>query len=118
MRAVGEENCFCGILFAAVILIASACSRIETNYFQGKVNEATHQQVANRYGVPHKIELPDENHRTWIYFERGSAVSGYAGYGRPEPCRAYHLTFDQEGILRDWSEQSCSPQPARPSPEG
>lgn len=105
-----------GLLVTSALLAASACSSIETNYFQSKVNAATYQQVADRYGAPHKIESSDKNHETWIYFERGSAVRGYAGYGRPEPCRAYHLTFDQEGILRDWSEQSCHTDPASPSP--
>lgn len=85
----------------------SACSEFETQYFKGRVNEATTERVAKRHGPPHKIEQREGHQTVWTYFDRGSASSGYAGTARSSFCRAYVLTFDQEGILRDWKLLEC-----------
>lgn len=85
----------------------SACSEIETQYFKDRVNEATAERVAKRYGSPHKVEERQGHQVVWTYFDRGSANSGYAGTARSSFCRAYVLTFDREGILRNWQQLDC-----------
>ncbi len=91
-----------------VLLSATACGTLETGYFESKVNSATHQQVVNRYGPPHKVDNPAPDRERWTYFDRGSGMSGYSGYGRVNPCSEYHLTFDRDGVLRDWERLTCA----------
>jgi len=94
------------LLFSTLVAVG-ACSEIETNYFKDRINEATVERVAKRYGSPHKVEERLDHHVVWTYFDRGSANSGYAGTARSSFCRAYVLIFDREGILRDWQQQDC-----------
>jgi hypothetical protein len=85
----------------------SACSEFEAQHFKGRINEATTEQVAKRYGPPHEIEQREGHRMVWTYFDRGSATSGYTGTARSAFCRAYVLTFDRQEILRDWQQQEC-----------
>ena len=79
----------------------------ETQYFNDRVNEATAERVAKRYVPPHKVEQREGYQTVWTCFERGSATSNYAGTARSSCCRVYVLTFDREGILRDWQQLDC-----------
>ena len=83
------------------------CAEFETGYFQSRVDEATGQTVASRYGAPHKVERREGSQTVWTYFDRGSATSGYAGTARSTYCRAYVLMFDRQDILRGWQQQEC-----------
>ncbi len=85
----------------------ASCGSFETGYFQGRVNEATQDAVAKRYGAPHTIEELDNGGSVWTYYDRGSATASYSGYSTSTFCRAYVLSFDKEGILRDWKQQTC-----------
>lgn len=76
-------------------------------YFQDKVNEATQEKVAKRYGYPHKTEALQNGGEVWTYYDRGSGTASYTGYATSTYCRAYVLTFDKEGVLRDWAQQQC-----------
>ena len=85
-----------------------SCDRfIETAYFQHKVNEATQEKVAKRYGSPHQKEVLQSGGEAWTYYDRGSGTASYSGSATSTFCRAYVLTFDKEGILRDWSQHGC-----------
>ena len=100
-----------GIVLALVF--CGACGEFETGYFQSKVNQVTQEEVAKRYGAPHKQEPQADGRVLWTYYVRGSGTSGYSGYARAEYCRAYLLTFDQQGLLRDWHDQDCGTKPAK-----
>ena len=95
------------ILLLCTLGAVGACSEIETQYFKDRVNEATAERVAKRYGSPHKVEERQGHQTVWTYFDRGSANSGYTGTARSTFCRAYVLTFDREGVLRDWQQLDC-----------
>lgn len=95
------------LLLVCALGVVGACSEFETQYFKDHVNEATAERVAKRYGQPHKVEQREGHQTVWTYFERGSATASYAGTARSSFCRAYVLTFDREGILRDWQQQDC-----------
>jgi len=95
------------ITFVAIGSTLAACSEMETHYFKDRVNIATMERVAKRYGLPHKADRLDGNKTEWIYFDRGSGTSGYSGYARSSFCRLYRLTFDQQEILRDWRQEDC-----------
>jgi hypothetical protein len=75
-----------------------ACSQFETGYFQNKVDQVTQ----------HKTDEFPGGRAVWTYFDRGSSTAGYGGYAPPAPCKAYLLTFDQSGVLRDWKQQDCT----------
>jgi len=92
---------------AAMLMGSVACAEFETNYFQGRVNEATAQTVASRYGPPHKVEQREGYQRVWMYFDRGSGTAGFSGKAHSAFCRVYVLTFDRQEILRGWQQQEC-----------
>ena len=79
----------------------------ESKYFESRVGEATQQMVDHRYGRPHKIQSEQNGGETWTYYERGSATASFAGSSKASFCRAYQLTFDREGILKDWKQEHC-----------
>ncbi len=62
-----------------VLMGLVACAGYETGYFKGRVNEATEEMVAKRYGPPHQIEQREGNQTVWTYFDRGSGTSSYVG---------------------------------------
>lgn len=95
------------------LVFYGACGEFETGYFQSKVNQVTQEEVAKRYGAPHRQDKQADGRALWTYYVRGSGTSGYSGYARAEYCRAYLLTFDQQGTLRDWREQDCATKPAK-----
>lgn len=88
-----------------------ACSEFGAVYFQDGVNKVNQDNVAKRYGAPHKLEKLQDGRIVWTYFDRGSGTSGYSGYARSSYCRAYILTFDQNEVLRDWQQQDCATRP-------
>lgn len=102
------------IRFGLVLALAfcGACGEFETGYFQSRVNQVTQEEVSKRYGAPHKQDQQADGRALWTYYVRGSGTSGYSGYARAEYCRAYLLTFDRQGILRDWRDQDCATKPA------
>lgn len=89
------------------VVASLSCSELETQYFKDRVNVATMERVAKRYGAPHKSEQVDGDKVRWTYYERGSATTGYSGFARSSYCRVYVLTFDRQEILRDWKEEHC-----------
>lgn len=102
-----------GSCIVLALVFCGACGEFESGYFQSKVNQVTQDEVAKRYGMPHKQEKQPDGRSLWTYYVRGSGTSGYSGYARAEYCRAYLLTFDQEGMLRDWHDQDCATKPAK-----
>ncbi|MDQ1291689.1 MAG: hypothetical protein QG615_1498 [Nitrospirota bacterium] len=100
-----------GCLVLALV-VCGACGEFETGYFQSKVNQVTQDEVAKRYGAPHKMEKQPDGRTLWIYYVRGSGTSSYSGTARASYCRAYQLTFDDHEVLRDWREEDCAMKPA------
>lgn len=106
-----SERWICSALILTLVLLG-ACGEFETGYFESKVNQVTQDDVAKRYGKPHKQEAQPDGRSLWTYYVRGSGTSSYSGYAKAEYCRAYLLTFDREGMLRDWHDQDCATKPA------
>ncbi len=101
------DRCSARAALALLMLGVVSCGMIETQYFKNRVNEVAQDRVVRRYGPPHDVELLENGGETWIYYDRGSATASYAGYAESKYCRAYLLSFDKEGVLRDWKEQTC-----------
>jgi len=97
------------LLLLIVLPFFLACGEIETGYFRDRVNQATQDAVVHRYGSPHRVARAQDGRSEWIYFDRGSATSSFTGYARSTYCREYILTFDEQGVLRDWRQDDCLP---------
>lgn len=98
----------CQVVLTVLVFAIVSCDRfIETAYFQHKVNEATQETVGKRYGPPHQTEVLQNGGEAWTYYDRGSGTASYSGYATSTFCRAYVLTFDKQGVLRDWSQHQC-----------
>ena len=97
------------LLLLVLAGIASCGCFMDSKYFQSHVGEATLQMVNDRYGRPHKIELEQNGGEKWTYYERGSGTASFAGSSKGSFCREYQLTFDRQGILKDWKEEHCRP---------
>lgn len=95
------------LIFIVSFGTAIACSDLESRYFKDQVNNVTAEQVAQKYGTPHKVLEDDSGNTVWTYFERGSATASYAGTAKGGICRAYRLSFDEQNILRDWMQGEC-----------
>ena len=91
---------------ASVVWGTLSCSDVGP-YFKNKINQATMEHVAKRYGSPHKVEELEGNQTRWTYFKRSSGTVGYSGIARVETCDAYQLTFDKHNILQDWKQVPC-----------
>ncbi|MCK6493562.1 hypothetical protein FBQ96_00300 [Nitrospirales bacterium NOB] len=104
-----RESLWCGVwlgLFLSGVMGLSACAP-DSKYFQRSVNEATRDMVGKRHGSPHKVEPAPDGGEIWTYFERGSGTAGFSGQAHGGMCRSYVLTFDKQGVLRDWQQRSC-----------
>ncbi len=89
------------------ILGLVACTELDAEYFQNRVNDATSEVVARRYGPPHQLDRRQDGGMVWTYFDRGSGTVSYTGVARSSYCHKYVLTFDQQEVLRDWQRQEC-----------
>ena len=89
-----------------MLVCSVACAKYSLSRLDAAVGTATQQEIAQALGPPHAIR---ERGAQWVYFERGSATSGYSGTARSTMCREYVLTFDQNSVLRGWKRQDCAP---------
>jgi len=97
----------CRVVLTLLLFGNVSCDLHEAAYFQDRVNEVTQEKVAKRYGSPHKTEVLQNGGEAWTYYDRGSGTASYTGHATSTFCRAYVLTFDKEGVLRDWTQQQC-----------
>lgn len=98
------------LLAFGLVLIASGCSLIspeETRYLQTAQNQATQTDVRQRLGEPDGIEPAADGGTRWrydIYAVEGGSQQSWAAMG--SWCDRYVLSFDDNGILREWTHQS------------
>ncbi len=86
----------------------AACTPWEVTYLEKAVNQASQEEVAQRFGSPHSTAASSTNEFEWIYRYRGSTIGPMGGFDTGDaPCREYVLTFDQQGTLRNWKRRQC-----------
>ncbi|HQU29684.1 MAG: hypothetical protein KC643_04140 [Nitrospira sp.] len=125
---------WCCLLWLGSVLFGG-CSPWRDAYFDGGVGELTQADIREKLGKPHVVKDPllsDET--TWTYRyalseseldpsgiktfgkQAGSVFGGKGGGPREKVyCYLYVLTFDKEGILRQWDRESCQ-LPKAPDP--
>lgn len=79
----------------------------ETLYLKSAQDRATQEEVRQRLGPPRSTESGQGRESVWIYevreLEPGSQNT-WASIG--SWCDEYRLTFDQSGVLRQWTHHS------------
>ena len=100
-----------GILLAiSLVLTVSGCSLIspkETRYLQTARDRATQDEVRQRLGEPNGVERSVAGESRWtydIYEVEGGSQQSWAAMG--SWCDRYVLSFDNHGILRQWTHTS------------
>ncbi|HEV8540329.1 MAG TPA: outer membrane protein assembly factor BamE [Nitrospiraceae bacterium] len=94
----------------ALILLAAGCALFipqETRYLQSAQDQATQEEVRQHLGTPALVTSTQGGEAVWVYEvyqkEPGSQQS-WAAFG--SWCDEYILTFDRQGILRNWTHKS------------
>jgi hypothetical protein len=83
-----------GLAFLMLGLVA--CESERERYFRKHVNQISQDAVARRLGPPHRAQELTTGGAVWSYEYRDRS-----------DCTVYILRFDQENVLRDWSERTC-----------
>lgn len=97
------------ILLAAFFLL-TACALFQswqTVYLKKAVNRATKADVIKRMGTPRESSTVNTGGSLLLYRFKEFQAGDLNGPGRWW-CEDYQLRFDQEEILRQWSENDCS----------
>ncbi|MDT3778380.1 hypothetical protein PJI16_12500 [Nitrospira sp. MA-1] len=132
-------NLFIPGLVLMLCLGLVACSHWRDSYFDDGVGELTQADIQAKLGKPHMVKDPLLSDKTtWTYRfamseseldpsgvkalgkQAGSLMGGAQGGPREKVfCFMYILTFDKEGILRQWERDVCPiPQPPDPFQSG
>ncbi|TAJ08011.1 MAG: hypothetical protein EPO61_11245 [Nitrospirae bacterium] len=95
-------------MLGAMLFGVAACTPWEVTYLENAVNQASQEEVAERFGSPHSTTGSNASESEWIYRYRGSPIGPMGGFDTgDDSCREYVLTFDQQGTLRNWKRQQC-----------
>ena len=97
-------------IILAAFLLLTACALVQswqTIYLKKAVNHATKDDVIQRMGAPRKSSPVNTGGTLLLYRFKEFQAGDLNGPGRWW-CEDYWLRFDQEDILRLWSESDCS----------
>jgi hypothetical protein len=97
------------ILLAAFFLLTSCAlfQSWQTVYLKKAVNRATKADVIKRMGTPRESSTVNTGGSLLLYRFKEFQAGDLNGPGRWW-CEDYQLQFDQEEILRQWSQNDCS----------
>jgi hypothetical protein len=97
-----------------MVLALASCGVQPSEFLRNAPGQATEETVRVHLGPPASVETSESGGRIWRYEYR---VTRPIPVCRDIPasdcvrgqldCREYFLRFDGEGILQDWTEQSC-----------
>ena len=99
-----------GMGLLSLTLLGVGCTVLipkETQYLRSAKNKATQEEVRQQLGEPKLVAATKTGEAIWVYHvylqDPGPANKwGAAGTW----CDEYVLTFDKQGILRDWTHKS------------
>lgn len=99
-----------GSLLAAMVLTAAACTVFipkETLYLESAQDQATQEEVRQKLGTPKFTASTAANEPIWVYQIYWQDTTAQNSWGTPGTwCDEYVLTFDRQGILRNWTHKS------------
>ena len=97
-------------IFLAAFFLLTACALFQswqTVYLKKAVNRATKANVIKRMGAPRASSTVNTGGSLLLYRFKEFQAGDLNGPGRWW-CEDYQLRFDQEEMLRQWSEKDCS----------
>jgi outer membrane protein assembly factor BamE (lipoprotein component of BamABCDE complex) len=101
---------FRSALFFGIAVTALGCAVItvkETEYLKEATGNATQDEVRQHLGAPRQVMDALDGTSTWVYEIRElepGAQNSWASTG--SWCDEYKLSFDQGGVLRQWTHNS------------
>jgi len=97
-------------VLAGLALMGAGCSVFiskETRYLKAAQDHATQDQVRERLGEPKFTAVTADGEPIWVYQVIWVDQGVQNKWGTPGAwCDEYVLTFDKQGILRDWTHKS------------
>lgn len=84
--------------------LAGGCAPERQVFLEQAVDQATQQDIVNRFGTPISVGRLRDGREVWTFRDTGPGYSRDMGAGF---CREYVLTFDDRQILRRWWRQGC-----------
>ncbi|MDF0644653.1 MAG: hypothetical protein P0111_11515 [Nitrospira sp.] len=98
------------VVLAGLMCLGSACTVLvskETRYLKAAKDHATQEQVHTRLGEPKYTATTEDGKPIWVYQVMWVDTGVNNQWGTPGAwCDEYVLTFDKQGILRDWTHKS------------
>jgi len=97
-------------IFLTAFFLLTACALFQswqTVYLKKAVNRATKADVIKRMGAPRASSTVNTGGSLLLYRFKEFQAGDLNGPGRWW-CEDYQLRFDQEEMLRQWSENDCS----------
>ncbi|MFM8550758.1 MAG: hypothetical protein ACKOCD_00320 [Nitrospiraceae bacterium] len=91
-------------------LLGAGCSVLvpkETRYLESAQDRATQEEVHQKLGEPKFKATAASGEPIWVYQIMWQDPSNQNSWGAPGTwCDEYVLTFDKQGILRNWTHKS------------
>ncbi len=101
---------FTRIALVMLALLGIGCALFvpkETIYLESAQDRATQEEVRQRLGPPHLMASTKAGEPVWVYQVLQTEMSNQNSWGAPGTwCDEYVLTFDKQGILRNWTHKS------------
>lgn len=100
IRSYARLACRISLLLVVVFV---GCQSTQDAYLTQATDHATVRDLAQRLGQPSYEQVLETGQRRWLYHrEDGTGSRDFTPY-----CQDLRLTFDQEGVLRNWQKQRC-----------
>jgi hypothetical protein len=103
-------NAIAKAILIGMVVLGAACAVFvakETRYLESAQDHATQEQVRQQLGKPYQVATSKNGNPIWVYHVYYEDPGLYNPWGTAGTwCDEYVLTFDKEGILRDWTHKS------------
>jgi len=99
------------VLVAFAILASFVLLPAESRYLRSSKDRATEADVRLHLGQPSDITLDENKNLRWTYETKTAVQEGTNNAWTmvdSHRCETYHLTFDDQHILRDWTSTSLT----------
>ncbi len=101
---------FTGSMCLGLMLLGAACSVLipkETRYLESAQDRATQAEVRKQLGQPKYMAATLTGEPVLVYQFMWQDPSNQNSWGAPGTwCDEYVLTFDRQGVLRNWTHKS------------
>nr|MBI3612258.1 hypothetical protein [Nitrospirota bacterium] len=98
------------VLCLGLALLGAGCTYLEgkeTVYLESAKDRATQEDVRKRMGEPKIKASTPAGEPIWVYQVMWQDPSNQNSWGAPGTwCDEYVLTFDKQGVLRNWTHKS------------